>query len=52
MDSSAINNRRTADPSVVTIGSFVTRYLTEPTSAASYTLVEHTLGAGMIGEPA
>jgi mannose-6-phosphate isomerase-like protein (cupin superfamily) len=37
---------------VVAIGSFITRYLADPAvTGGSYALLEHTLGAGMIGAP-
>lgn len=36
----------------VVIGSFITRYLADPaTTGGSYAVVEHTLGAGMLGAP-
>lgn len=46
--------RRVHAPEVVAIGSFITRYLVDPANAegrGSYALVEHTLGAGMLGAP-
>lgn len=40
------------EAAVVEIGSFVTRYLADPTAnGGAYALVEHTLGPGMLGAP-